>query len=131
MSQLASQPGPRRVLIIEDNKDSRESLRFLLESYGHHVDVAATGPEGVRAGVCCPYDAAIIDLGLPGLDGFQVARALRAGRGSAIALIAYTAYDESDQRAQAAASGFDEYLIKPRDLPALLRWFNPERNRGV
>jgi CheY-like chemotaxis protein len=128
---LKSQPEPRQVLIVEDNKDSRKSLRFLLESHGHWVDVAATGPEGVRAGVTRPYDAAIIDLGLPGLDGLQVARALGAGRSSAIALIAYTAYDEADKRAQATGSGFDEYLIKPRDLPVLLRWFNPERNRGA
>jgi CheY-like chemotaxis protein len=62
---------------VEDNPDSRESLRFLLEALGHRVDSAADGLEGVKAGVLCPHDVAVIDLGLPILDGFEVARRLR------------------------------------------------------
>jgi CheY-like chemotaxis protein len=115
--------GPRRVLIVEDNPDSRASLDFLLERLGHQVETAATGPEGIRLGVSHRPDVAVIDLGLPGCDGFRVARSLRAAAGPSITLIAYTAQDESDTRAQAQAAGFDDYLVKPRDLVGLLRRF--------
>jgi CheY-like chemotaxis protein len=117
---------PCSVLLVEDNPDSRESLRFLLEALGHRVDTAADGLEGVKAGVLRPHDVAVIDLGLPGLDGFEVARRLRAAVGSTVTLIAYTAYNESESRAGAEAAGFDAYLVKPRDLDGLLRWFNPQ-----
>jgi DNA-binding response OmpR family regulator len=121
-----AQLGPRRVLIVEDDPDSRASLGFLLARFGHQVETAATGPEGVRLGVSHPHDVAVIDLGLPGCDGFRVARSLRAAAGASITLIAYTAQDESDKRAQAQAAGFDTYLVKPRDLVGLLRWFDPQ-----
>jgi CheY-like chemotaxis protein len=116
------------VLIVEDNKDSRESLRFLLERLGHQVDVAATGPEGIQVGVSRPPDVAIVDLGLPVCDGFAVARGLRAAGGAGVTLIAYTADDESEKRAQAKGAGFDAYLVKPRDLLDLLHWLDPGGN---
>ena len=118
--------GHRRVLIVEDNPHSRDSLRYLLERQGHHVDVAATGPEGVRVGVSRPHDAAVIDLGLPVLDGLRVARALRAAVGASITLIAYTADDDFARRAEAKAAGFDAYLVKPTGLHDLLHWFDPD-----
>lgn len=118
--------GARRVLIVEDNPHSRDSLRYLLELQGHHVDVAATGPEGVRIGASRPHDAAIIDLGLPIWDGFRVARALRAAVGTRITLFAYTAADDFAKRVEAKAAGFDAYLVKPNDLHDLLHWFNPD-----
>jgi len=118
--------GHRRVLIVEDNPHSRDSLRYLLERQGHHVDVAATGPEGVRVGVSRPHDAAVIDLGLPVWDGFRVARALRAAAGASITLIAYTADDNIATRAEAKAAGFDAYLVKPTGLDDLLHWFDPD-----
>ena len=118
--------GARRVLIVEDNPHSRDSLRYLLERQGHHVDVAATGPEGVRVGVSRPHDAAVIDLGLPVWDGLRVARALRAAVGASITLIAYTADDNFATRAEAKAAGFDAYLVKPTGLHDLLHWFDPD-----
>ena len=118
--------GARRVLIVEDNPHSRDSLRYLLELQGHHVDVAATGPEGVRIGVSRPHDAAIIDLGLPIWNGFRVARALRAAVGKSITLLAYTADDDSAKRVEAKAAGFDAYLVKPNGLRDLLHWFDPD-----
>jgi len=122
--------GPRRVLIVEDNPLSRDSLRYLLERQGHHVDVAATGPEGVRVGASRPHDAAVIDLSLPVWDGFRVARALRAAAGSSITLIAYTADDDFAKRVEASAAGFDAYLVKPTDLIDLLHWFDREPCAG-
>ena len=125
-----AQVGPHRVLIVEDDPDSRESLRFLLEGFGHQVDVASTGPDAIQVGVSRPHDVAIIDLGLPIWDGFKVARGLRAAAGASITLIAYTADDESEKQAQARAAGFDAYLVKPRDLPDLLHWFDPDGRSG-
>ena len=120
--------GSRRVLIVEDNPDSREPLRFLLERLGHRVDVAATGPDGLRMGTTQPHDVAIIDLGLPGMDGFAIARGLRAAVGRYITLVAYTAWDDSESRQQADAAGFDAYLVKPCDLMHLLSWFDPQQH---
>ena len=122
--------GPRRVLIVEDNPLSCDSLRYLLERQGHHVDVATTGPEGVRLGVSRPHDAAVIDLGLPVWDGFRVARDLRAAAGASIMLIAYTADDDFTKRVEAKAAGFDAYLVKPTDLLDLLHWFDPDPCAG-
>jgi DNA-binding response OmpR family regulator len=122
--------GPRHVLIVEDNPLSRDALRFLLERQGHQVDVAATGPEGLEAGVSRPPDVAVIDLGLPIWDGFRVARGLRAAAGTSITLIAYTADDEYAKRAEAEAAGFDAYLVKPSDLRDLLHWFDPDPCAG-
>ncbi|HMF15033.1 MAG TPA: response regulator [Gemmataceae bacterium] len=118
--------GPRRVLIVEDNPLSRNSLRYLLESRGHHVEVAATGAEGVRVGVSRRHDVAVIDLSLPDWDGFRVARALRAVAGARITLIAYTGHDDFANRVEAKAAGFDDYLVKPTDLLDLLHWFDSD-----
>ncbi|HMF15297.1 MAG TPA: response regulator [Gemmataceae bacterium] len=120
-------PGSRRVLIVEDNQLGRDSLCYLLERQGHQVDVAASGPEGVRVGVSRPHDVAVIDLNLPGCDGFRVARALRAAAGASITLIAYTAEADFAKRVEAKAAGFDAYLLKPTDLRDLLLWFDPDR----
>src|SRR4051794_28769254 len=80
---------PRRVLIVEDYPDGREALRLLLTVLGHEVAVAADGIEGVRlAREVCP-DAALVDIGLPGLDGYEVARQIRSHLGDAVLLIAY------------------------------------------
>jgi DNA-binding response OmpR family regulator len=118
------------VLIVEDNRLSRDSLRYLLERLGHRVDVAATGQEGVRVGVSRSYDVAIIDLSLPVWDGFRVARALRAAAGVRITLIAYTAEDNLARRVEAKAAGFDAYLVKPTGLYDLLDWLDPEPYAG-
>jgi len=123
-------PGRRRVLIVEDNQLSRDSLCYLLERQGHHVDVAASGPEGVRIGVSRPHDVALIDINLPGWDGFHVARALRAAAGASITLIAYTGEADVAKRVEAKAAGFDDYLVKPTGLLDLLHWFDPNGNSG-
>src|SRR5262249_52886350 len=69
---------PSRVLIVEDNRDSRESLRWLLELWGHEVEVAEDGQRGVAKALHWKPDTAVVDIGLPLLDGYQVARQVRA-----------------------------------------------------
>ena len=110
---LQPQARPSRVLIIEDNRDSREMLRGFLELEGHHVDVAGDGPTGVELVLSrCP-DIAIVDIGLPGFDGLEVARRVRKALGSAVRLIALSGYGHAEHRERARESGFDEYLVKP------------------
>lgn len=110
----------RHILIVEDNADSRELLRELLELWGHRVEVAGDGVEGVEKAVSGQPEVALIDIGLPGLDGHEVARRIRAAeRGKAMTLIALTGYGHGDDRSRALEAGFDAYLVKPVDLHAL------------
>jgi len=105
-----------RLLIVEDNADLRELLQALCSSWGHEVDVAGDGLEGARKAVEGRPDVALVDLGLPGIDGFELARRVRGDpRGAAIRLIALTGYGSAEQRAEAAAAGFDFHLAKPAD----------------
>jgi CheY-like chemotaxis protein len=110
------------ILVIEDNRDGRESLKQLLEALGHLVRVADTGPEGVRLALEFEPDLAIVDLGLPGFDGFEVARRIRRTLGHSVRLIANTGYDSPAFRHEAQSAGFDEYTVKPSLTLELRRW---------
>jgi PAS domain S-box-containing protein len=110
----------RRVLVVEDNADGREMLVRTLALAGHEVHVADDGPTGVAAALRVQPEVALIDLGLPGFDGYEVARRIRATGAKPVRLIAVTGYGrEADQR-RASEAGFDGYLIKPVD-PERLR----------
>jgi signal transduction histidine kinase len=117
----------RRVLVIEDNPDIRESLGMLLNMWGHGVDYAESGPDGVRRADLLRPDVALIDIGLPGLSGYEVAQQIRSREtewARAVRLIALTGYGRDSDREKAAASGFDSHLVKPVDpdvLQALLK----------
>jgi two-component system, sensor histidine kinase len=117
---------PRRVLVVEDHADGREALRLLLTLFGHQVEVASDGVEGVEVGLQMRPDVAIIDLNMPRLDGYGVARQLRAALGRDIVLVACTAYDHAEARRQVAQAGFDAHLVKPLNLEELLHWLRPE-----
>jgi CheY-like chemotaxis protein len=111
---------PHFVLIVEDNPDGRESLRMLLQMYGHTVAVAADGIEGVEKAIELRPDVVLIDIGLPGIDGYEVARRLREAFGHDVRLIACTAYSDPSMRQRAFDVGFDEFQVKPMDLEELL-----------
>ena len=111
---------PHFVLIVEDNPDGRESLRMLLELYGHTVAVAADGLEGVDKALRLHPDVVLIDIGLPGIDGYEVARRLRKAFDHEVRLIAYTAYSDPAVRERAFEVGFDEFQVKPMDLDGLI-----------
>ena len=111
----------RRVLIVEDNADARDMLRYMLEAGGQDVAEAADGHEALRAVREFRPDIALIDIGLPGMDGFEVARLIRAGAGTArLRLIALTGYGQPTDRQRARDAGFDEHLVKPVDPTRLL-----------
>jgi CheY-like chemotaxis protein len=112
---------PLRILVVEDNVDGRETLAMMLRLNGHVVLEAGDGPGGVEAARTGHPDIAIVDIGLPGFDGYEVARQVRAAAGGEdIKLVALTGYGQEDDRRQATAAGFDWFLVKPADLEALM-----------
>ncbi|NRF68168.1 response regulator [Aquincola sp. S2] len=113
-------PQRRRVLIIEDNADAANSLRALLELDGHQVEIAVDGPGGLQALLAQRPDAAVVDIGLPGLNGFDLARESR-GAGYAGMMVALTGYGQGTDIKRALKSGFDAHLVKPLDAERLRR----------
>ena len=109
------------VLIVEDNADCALSLLLLLEARGARAIVAPDGPEGVRLGLELRPRAAVIDIGLPGCDGYEVCRRLRAALGAGALLVAHTAYAGGETPRRAREAGFDELLYKPSEPAELLR----------
>jgi signal transduction histidine kinase/ActR/RegA family two-component response regulator len=113
---------PRRhVLVVEDNADNRDTLVMLLESLGHEVVSAVDGPSGVQAGLASRPEVAIVDIGLPGFDGFEVGRRLRAALGPTLKLVALTGYGQPEDRERSRAAGFDVHLTKPAEANELAR----------
>lgn len=111
-----------RVLIIDDNDDLRESLKELVELWGHEVFEASDGREGIRQALAHSPDVAFVDISLPILDGFQVAQALREHPDTCPSrLVALTGYAAPEDRRRALASGFDHHLAKPVDQLELER----------
>ena len=111
---------PRRVLIIEDDDDARETLAELLRLGGHQVSVARSGVEGVALAGSLAPEFVLIDIGLPDIDGYEVARRLRNNPATAsLRLIAVTGYGMQEDRRAALAAGFNEHLAKPVELESL------------
>ncbi len=105
---------PRRILLVEDNADAREMLRAQLAQDGHEVHAAADGPTGVDMAAAVRPDVVFIDIGLPGIDGYEVARRLRATeRGRSMLLVALTGYGQADDRRRALDAGCDLHVTKP------------------
>lgn len=122
----AAAPGPRthgkpRVLLIEDNDDGREMMTMMLGGYGYDVAAAADGLLGLRAAHDHQPDLALVDIGLPGIDGYEVARRLRADPATRdIKLIALTGYGLAEDLRRVMDAGFDRHLVKPVDIDQLM-----------
>ncbi|MGZ5891623.1 MAG: hybrid sensor histidine kinase/response regulator [Caldimonas sp.] len=115
-------PAPMRIVVVEDNDDNRELMRVLLGLEGHTVSAVADGEAGVEAILGERPDLAIVDLGLPGIDGFAVAARVRAAvEGAGSLLFAVTGYGAPEDRKRAMAAGFDDFLVKPFDLDVFHR----------
>jgi CheY-like chemotaxis protein len=116
----------RTVLLVEDNDDARDLLHALCTRWGHRVLTAASGEQALAVAEVEPVDVAVIDLGLPGIDGYEVARRLRASNaGAGIRLIALTGYGSHSARDGARRAGFDFHLVKPCEPDALRRVLDP------
>jgi signal transduction histidine kinase len=118
--------GKARILVVEDNEDARESLTELLRFSGHEVLAVADGARGLEAATARAFDVALVDVGLPGLDGYEVARRLKADPATrSLRLVALTGYGSAEDRGRALAAGFDEHLAKPVELQALEALLRP------
>ena len=118
--------GKPSVLLIEDNEDGREMMATMLAAFGYPVYQAADGLQGVSQAHACRPDAALVDIGLPGIDGYEVARRLRADAATrAIRLIAVTGYGLPDDQRRVMEAGFDQHLVKPVQIERLLEALAP------
>jgi PAS domain S-box-containing protein len=108
-----------RVLVVDDNRDAGDTLATILEHLGAGVRVARGGEEALRLLAREPADVALLDIGMPGMDGYQLASAIRGRYNSAVVLVALTGWGQDDDRKRARAAGFDHHLVKPVEVAAL------------
>lgn len=120
-----------RVLLVEDNDDVRQMTREVLELEGHVVYEAATGAHGLALATQLAPDAVLLDIGLPDIDGYDIARRLRATAGPGLVLIALSGHAEDSSRARAA--GFNAHIIKPAGVDQVVRLLDElvQRERGA
>ena len=112
-----------RVLVIEDNADAADSLAELVRSYGHEVDVAVDGPRAIAKARETLPDLVLCDIGLPWLNGYQVAQLFRSDpKLRNVRLVAVTAYTDPEDVQRAKAAGFIGHVAKPADISALEKY---------
>jgi CheY-like chemotaxis protein len=125
---------PQRILVAEDNADLAESVAMLLRIEGHEVRIAHDGPSALELADEFGPNTAVLDIGLPGLNGYELARKLRARQdGRGLLLIAVTGYGQPEDHVRSREAGFDVHLVKPLDPhtlgEAIAKW-TKERNRS-
>ncbi|MGH9318688.1 MAG: response regulator [Vicinamibacteria bacterium] len=109
-----------RILVVEDNRDALDTLKMLLSAAGHEVKAAMHGREALESASRIRPEVAIVDLGLPGMDGYEIARRLRERETNRdMLLIALTGYGSAEDRKRTREAGFDAHLLKPLDYEEL------------
>jgi CheY-like chemotaxis protein len=122
VGQTTTNSPAHRVLVVDDNHDSADSLGLLLRMTGHDVRTAYDGPTALEAARSYRPGVAVVDLGLPRMDGCEVARRLREQPGwDAVLFIALTGYGREEDRRRTREAGFDHHLVKPVEFAALQR----------
>lgn len=107
-------PRKRRLLVVDDNRDAAESMSMLLEMWGHEVAYAYDGPSAIETAEHWEPEAVFLDIGLPGMDGYEVAERLRGlPQAKHAVLIAITGYGQEDDRRRSRRAGIDHHLVKP------------------
>jgi signal transduction histidine kinase/CheY-like chemotaxis protein len=119
LSRSARLRKQRRILLVDDNRDAVDILRTLLQIQGAEVRVAYDGEAALDALDHFHPDAAILDLGLPGMDGYETARRIRERMGASCILIALTGWGQDEERRQTGAAGFQHHLVKPATIEAI------------
>jgi CheY-like chemotaxis protein len=113
---------PKRVLVVDDNRDAADSLAVLVRIDGHDVRVAYDGPAALAAAEAFEPDVVLLDLGMPGMDGYEVCRRLRRMPELAgVRVIAVTGWGQDSDRRRSAEAGFDHHLVKPADPDVVRR----------
>jgi CheY-like chemotaxis protein len=113
---------PRRVLIVDDNEDAANSLAMILQLSGHETASVYTAADALERAAAFRPDVVLLDIGLPGMDGYEVAQKMRELPGlRGIRLVAVTGYGRSDDRLRARDAGFDDHLTKPVEFAVLDR----------
>ena len=118
---------PRRVLVVDDNRDSADVMALLLQFAGHKVLVAYDGAQALDACTSFEPEVVLLDIGLPILDGYEVARQIRARPGRQPLLVALTGWGELENRRRSQAAGFDAHLVKPVDRDTLMKLIDDAR----
>lgn len=123
---------PRRILVVDDNEDAANSLAMLLQLDGHQVSTAYSGAEALNIAEQTTPEVILLDIGLPKMDGYEVARRLRASLStSSVRLIALTGYGQPEDIARALAAGFNGHLRKPVDLQQLQRMLSDDSDAAA
>jgi len=130
MSALASAPA-RRVLVVDDNQDAADSLAMLLSAHGDEVRTAYDGEEAIEADACFLPGIVLLDIGLPKLSGYDVARDIRERRGAGVLIVAITGWGQDEDRQRSRDAGFDHHCTKPVDIESLLETLERERPRAL
>jgi len=118
----------RRILIADDNLDAARSLGMMLEMMGHEVRTTHDGLEAVAEGEQFKPDVALLDIGMPKLNGYEAARRIRASDwGRDIILVALTGWGQTEDRRRSGEAGFDHHMVKPVELAALESVLNDKR----
>ena len=121
----------RRILVVDDNADAAESLGMLLEVRGDEVRIAYDGLEALDAERDFKPEVVLLDIGMPRLSGYDVARRIRAARGNAVLMVAITGWGQEDDRQRARDAGFNYHFTKPVDFDMLLDLIDREAPRGA
>jgi CheY-like chemotaxis protein len=117
---LPGRSGPKRILVVDDNVDAAETLEALLRLLGHETRVVHDGPGTLEAADVFGPDVVLLDIGLPGISGYEVARRLRARIRRPMKIVAVTGWGQDYDKKRSLEAGFDEHLVKPVDESALL-----------
>ena len=117
------------MLVVDDNVDAAKVLRELLTFAGHEVSLAHDGPAALAAAAGALPDLVLLDIGLPGMDGYAVAARLRATGHAGMALVALSGYGTEDDIRRSRDAGFDHHLVKPIDFAQLRRIVLGRRGR--
>lgn len=113
---------PVKVLLVDDNVDAADTMQALLEMDGYEVKVAYGGLAAVEAARSAAHDIVVMDIGMPGMNGYEAARLIRSQPGNeTVRLVALTGWGESTDRQLASDAGFDHHLVKPVDYALLLK----------
>jgi DNA-binding response OmpR family regulator len=126
MEMAEASTAATRILVVDDNEDAANSLATLLEVMGYAVRIAYDGPEGIEAADEFHPAVALLDIGLPKLSGYDIAKHMRVKRGEQVLLVAITGWGQEEDRRRANEAGFDHHFTKPADFDVLLALIDKE-----